>query len=139
MKKLLLAFSLLLAATTFAAAQNYSGPANPILCNKTATFSGISAITQLVAPVANARIAICGWHVTNTSATSYSFTLTFGTQTTNPCDTSTFAFTPALSVTNAAPSSDHIDFAVVASNLSMGLCVTPSNVALTGLIYYSQF
>ena len=137
-RKLILAAAFSLWAG-LAAAQGVIGPANQVICNKVVTFSSISTLTQLVAPVTGQAIFICGWHVTNTSATAASFVITTGTQTTNPCDTGTVTITPALSVLNSAPSADHIDYAVGQSKLSQALCVLPSSTTLAGLIYYSQF
>ena len=120
-------------------AQGIVGPVNQILCNKIATFTGVATATQLVAPITSQRIVICGWHVTNSSSTAYTFTITYGTQTTTPCDTGAVTLIPALSLTQSAPSADHIDYAVGQTPISQQLCVTPNNTALTGLVYYAQF
>ena len=138
MRKLLLA-TLILLWPGFSWAQGIIGPVNQVLCNKVATFSGVAVATQLVAPVTGARVFICGWHVTNSSTTSYTFSINYGTQTTNPCDTGTVNMTPALSVLNSAPSADHIDYAVMQTTPSQQLCITPNNAALSGLVYFSQF
>ena len=117
------------------------GPPNAVLCNGIATFGGASTIQTLVTAKTGMRVYICGWHVTNSavSGTSNTFAITGGTQTTNPCDTGTITLTPALGVTQSAPSADHIDYAVGQTNIGQALCVTPSATTLNGLIYYSQF
>jgi hypothetical protein len=65
--------------------------------------------------------------------------VTYGTQTTNPCDTANGAFTPVLNVSNTAPSTDHIDFAINQSATGSGLCLTPSVATIGGIVYYAQF
>jgi hypothetical protein len=139
MKRLWVALFLWLGLAGAALAQGQVGPPNQILCNKVATFSGLSANTVLISAVTNQRIIVCGWHVTSTSATSTTFSITAGTQTTTPCDTGTITFTPALNVTLTAPSADHVDFGVLGTNLSQAVCITPSNAGISGLVYYSQF
>ncbi len=139
MQRFLLALCFCLGLGLSAHAQSAVGPTNAIVCNKTATFTGLSANTVLVAAVTNLRVVMCGWHVTNSSATAYTFAITYGTQTTNPCDTGTITVTPALSVTQSAPSADHVDFAGTGSNLSQALCISPSNAAVSGLVFYAQF
>lgn len=138
MRKLILAV-LVLFWPSLAWAQGIVGPINQILCNKIATFNGVSAVTSLVSAVSGQTVYVCGWHVTNSSATAATFVFTSGTLTTNPCDTGTKTLTPALSVLNTSPSADHIDYAVMSSGVSQAFCVTPSATTLTGLIYYSQF
>lgn len=128
---------LLWADLAFAQAQ--VGPANQVLCNKTVSFSGVSAITKLVSGAGTGKsIFICGWHVTNTAA-SGTFSVTYGTQVTNPCDTGSGTILPVLNVTSTAPSADHIDYAVAQIPVSTDLCVTPSANTLSGIFYYSQF
>jgi hypothetical protein len=138
MRKLLLAVLVLL-WPSLAWAQGLVGPPNQILCNKIAIFFGVSAVTSLVSAVSGQTVYVCGWHVTNSSATSATFYFTSGTLTTNPCDTGAKTLTPPLSVLNTSPSADHIDYAVLSSGVSQAFCVTPSATTLTGLIYYSQF
>lgn len=134
MLRVLLALGLWLAGSGFASAQ-WIGPPNAVMCNKTATFSGVAVATSLVAPAANTTILVCGWDVTNSGAAA-TMTLNYGTQTTNPCDTNTVAVTPALSVsTNAVI--DHQAYAVFSSAPGSGLCVTPSAATLTGIVYYT--
>lgn len=124
------------------------GPTNTIICNKTATFTGITGVTSLVAGVSGKVIAICGWHVTSTLGTSATFQLSTGTQTTNPCDTGTVNITPALNVTFSAPSSDHIEMAFASAGspgiggsaiAAPSLCINPSAAGIAGLVYYTQY
>jgi hypothetical protein len=122
-----------------ALAQGQVGPPNMILCNKTASFSGVSAVTKLVSGASTGKaVFICGWHVTNTAGTG-TFTITYGTKTTNECDTANGSILPTTNVTSSAPSSDHIDYASVQTPLNTDLCVTPSAITLSGIVYYSQF
>lgn len=127
------------AIASAAQAQQIVGPQNAVLCNKSATFTGLSANTVLIAAVTGKVISICGWHVTSTSATTTTFQFTAGTQTTNPCDTGTVTFTPAMNVTLTAPSVDHIDYAAIGTNVSQAVCVTPSATSVSGLVWYSQY
>lgn len=122
-----------------ALAQGQVGPPNMILCNKTVAFSGVNAVTKLVSGASTGKsVFICGWHVTNTAA-SGTFTMTYGTKTTNECDTANGTILPAMNVTSSAPSSDHIDYASTQAPVNTDLCVTPSAITLSGIIYYSQF
>lgn len=117
------------------------GPANQIICNQYGTFTVASATTtSIVAGVAGQHINICGWHVTTTQAAATdTFQFEYGTQG-GPCTTPT-TFTPALSVSNAAPSADHIDWASYSTPLGTQLCVVTAGttVAVTGIVFYSQF
>lgn len=129
---------LLLAALSlwpgYAPAQ-WIGPPNLTLCNKVATFSGVNAATSLVAAVPRTKVLVCGYQLTNTAGTG---TVTFntGTQTTNPCDTNTVTMTPAISVgTNAVV--DHQQYASQDTAVGSGVCVTPSVVTITGILYYT--
>ena len=137
--RLALALALGLSLLAGPALADSVGPPNAILCNKIATFTGLAANTVLIPAVAGQTINFCGWHVTTSSVTSVTFAISMGTQTTNPCDTGTKTVTPALSILNSAPSSDHIDYAVTSSNPSQALCITPSSTTESGVIYYAQY
>ena len=117
-------------------AQTTGGPPNQIICNKIASFSGVSVATQMVAAATGQVIFVCGWHVTNTAGSG---TFQFSTGTGSACGTGTVNVTPALNVTSSAPSADHIDYATVSSGVSGAFCVTPSVTTISGLIFYSQF
>lgn len=129
-----LLLGLLLAVPGFASAQ-WLGPPNTTLCNKTVTFTNANASTQLVAPTARTKVLICGWVVTNTAGTG---TVTFntGTQTTNPCDTNTVALSPALSV-GTTQLIDHQQYATQDSAVGAGVCVTPSVITISGILFYT--
>ena len=139
MRYLALAFALGLCLWAASAPAQSIGPPNEVICNKTATFTGVSAVTTLVPAVSGKTIVMCGWHVTTSSTSSVTFAITSGTQTTNPCDTATQTITPALSLLNSAPSSDHIDFAISTIPTANALCITPSSTTISGVIYYAQF
>ena len=116
--------------------QTTGGPPNQIICNKIASFSGVSVSTQLVALISGQSVFICGWHVTNTAAAG-TFQFTYGTGA--ACITGPNNITPALNVTSSAPSADHIDYATVSTAMGNALCVTPSVTTISGLVFYSQF
>lgn len=132
MLRVLLALGLWLAGSGFASAQ-WLGPPNAVMCNKTASFTGTGSVASLVAPTARTTVLVCGWDVTSTGATT--FTFSSGTQTTNPCDTNTVAVTPALNVsTNAVV--DHQGYATFSTAPGSGLCVN-AGAAATGIVYYT--
>jgi hypothetical protein len=122
-----------------ASAQNTGGPPNIPGCNKIATFIGVAVATKLVSGVSGQNIFVCGWHVTTSSGTTVTFSLTYGTKTTNECDTNTVVIVPALNITSAAPSSDHIDNAITSAAGPTNLCITPSSTTESGVVYYAQF
>lgn len=135
MKKLLLALGFVLSLCVSVQSQpTVIGPANAILCNKTANFTGTAAAAQIVAGVTGQIVAICGWSVTNTAAAG---TVVFNTGTGSNCGTNTAAISPTISVsTNSV--TDHSTFAsqnVVAGN---AICQT-ATATITGVLYYSQF
>ena len=136
MRKLLFAITSLWAATA-AQAQTQMGAPNLIVCNKTATFTGTAANAVLVAAAANKITNICGWHVTTSSATAVTFTLSYGTQTTNPCDTGNTALTSSINITSAAPSNDHLQEAFTNTGVNTQLCVN-APVTVFGQVYYTQ-
>jgi hypothetical protein len=143
MRKLLAALFgaglLALLGASSALAQATTGPSNLPLCNKIATFSGVAVATRLVSGVVGQTIIICGWHVTTSSGTAVTFSITFGTKTTNECDTNTVTVVPTLNITSAAPSSDHISSATTSITGATNLCITPSSATESGVVYYGQF
>lgn len=139
MRHLFLLVALAWLIGTAAWAQTTVGPPNAIVCNAEAQMAaGPTTIQQLVAPKANTRIYICGWHVTNTAAAG-TYQITYGTQTTNPCDTANGNFTPAMNVSSSAPATDHIDYVINQSNVGSGLCFTPSVATIAAIIYFAQY
>ena len=137
MRKFLLAVILTL-WPAFAWAQ-WIGPPNAVMCNRIAGFNGVAVATQLVAPTPGKTVYVCGFIATNSSnATTYNFSLNFGTQTTTPCDTGTVNIVSSLFV-NANAVIDHQTYAYSSGALGAGLCVTPSNVALSGHVWYSLY
>lgn len=114
------------------------GPPNQIFCNKVATVAvGSSSIQTLVPAQSNKSVFICGWHVTNTGAAG-TFTLTYGTQTTNPCDTGNGTILPLLNVTSSAPSSDHNGTAYTQAPIGAAVCVTTSVATMATVLFYAQ-
>lgn len=111
------------------------GPTATILCNKSATFTGTGAAATVITGTTGTIISVCGWHVTNTAATG-GFAISTGTTAT--CGTGTVAITPTLSVTNTAPSSDHIDFAIFSATQGANVCVNATLTTVTGVLWYSQ-
>jgi hypothetical protein len=111
------------------------GPPNQVICNNSAVFTGTGATASVTTPNANQRVYLCGWHITNTAA-SGSFTISYGTG--SNCGTGTVAVTPALSVTSTAPSSDHIEYAIVSTPLNGELCVNATITTVTGVLWYYQ-
>ena len=133
MLRVLVALGLWLVGSGFASAQQI-GPPNMIICNKSATFSGVTGSQSLVAPAARTSVLVCGWDITSTGAAT--FAISFGTQTTTPCDTNTVAITPAMNVsTNAVV--DHQFYAANSSAVGSGLCINPSIAGVSGIVYYT--
>ena len=124
-----------LACAAPAFAENTVGPSNQVLCNKQAILIGTGAAAQIVAAVTGQSIFICGWHVTNTAA-SGSFQFTFGTGST--CTTPT-SVTGVFSVSNTAPSADHITAAWTNGGAGQTLCLNATVTTVTGEVFYSQF
>lgn len=142
MKKLsaALAFILWLACAAPAPAENTVGPAQQVLCNKTAIASVVSATTTLlITGISNQSIFGCGWHVTSALATTTTFQFVYGTGAT--CGTGQVALTPPFNITSAAPSADHISLANYQVPAGNNVCVI-TGAGTTGdavVIYYSQF
>jgi hypothetical protein len=131
LRQIILALALLCPSMGFA---QWLGPPNAVLCNQIATFSGVAVATQLVAPTAGKQIYWCGFQSTNSSVTTYSIQFTFGTGAT--CGTNSVNFLPVINVTTTAVS-DHSQYAVTSAAVGSGLCVTPSNAAISGQVYYT--
>jgi hypothetical protein len=110
------------------------GPPQAILCNQIATFSGVATATQLVAPAVGKQIYWCGFQATNSSATTYTVQFTFGTGAT--CGTNTVNLLSTVNVTTTSVT-DHSQYGVTSGAVGSGLCVTPSNAALSGNVYYT--
>ncbi len=135
MRKLSIAFFLLLAFTSVAQAENTVGPSAQILCNKVANVAvGPSSATQVVAGVVGQSIFICGYQITNTAATG-TFSLIYGTGST--CTTPTTLVT-TQNVTSTAPATYNVGVAQMQVPAGATLCVIPiATVATT--IWFSQF
>src|SRR5215472_11369718 len=131
MRKLLLALGFALSLCAGAQAQpTVIGPANAILCNKVANFTGSAATAQIIAGVSGQIVAICGWSVTNTAASG---TVVFSTGTGSNCATNNATISPTISVsTNSV--TDHATYAsqsVVAGN---AICQN-ATATITGIFY----
>lgn len=133
MRKILLA--VLLSLLPGLASAQWLGPPNTTLCNKTAQFTGVSAVTTLVAGTSRTKVLLCGWVVTNTAA-SGTVNFSTGTQTTTPCDTNTVALSPSLSV-GTTQLIDHQQYATQDTAPGAGICVTPSATTISGMIFYT--
>lgn len=132
---LALFFSLVLALVPARALAQAIGPPATILCNKSAAFTGTGAAAIAIATVSGTIVNVCGWHTTNTAATG-TFDITYGTGA--GCGTGTVDVTGTLSVTNTAPSSDHIDFAMFSTPVGGQVCVN-ATATVKGVLWYSQF
>lgn len=112
------------------------GPGNAILCNlATPVNVGVSGVTQILPAIANQRIVICGWQVTNT-AVSGTIQLSYGTG--SNCATGNTTLTPVMSVGNTALT-DHTGFAILQTPLSQALCANPSVATISAIIWTAQF
>ncbi len=133
MRKLVLL--LLLALCSGAQAENTVGPSAQILCNKVANVAvGPTTATQVVAGVVGQSIFICGYQITNTTATG-TFSLIYGTGST--CTTPTTLVT-TQNVTSTAPATYNVGVAQMQVPAGATLCVVPiATVATT--IWFSQF
>jgi len=118
-----------------ALAENAVGPTNAILCNKANSLIGTGAAASIVPGVAGQSINICGWHVTNTAATG-TFQFVYGTGAT--C-TSPTSITPVFSVSNTAPSADHISVAWFSVPAGQTVCLNATVTTVTAEFYFSQF
>jgi hypothetical protein len=138
MKKLLLALGLCFSLSSSALAQGpIVGPGQPILCVTAAQMAvGPSSITRIITGATGKAINICGWHITNTGASgTFSFQIGTGTN----CGTNTATVVPAMSISNTAPVTDHIDYAFLTVPTATDLCVTPSVATIAVVVYYNQF
>ena len=89
---------------------------------------GASGSQATVRGVAGRIIYVCGWHVTNNSATAGTFQFVGGTDaaTTPGCGGTQTILTPAYDVTQTSPATDHTSFAVLNLPVGQQLCVTTS-------------
>jgi hypothetical protein len=129
------------------------GPPNQILCNHLAQASPTAVTSQVLSlegasgsqpvlrGVAGLRIYICGWHVTATAGTSSSFQLVAGTDsaTTPGCGGTQTIITPAYTVLNTAPATDHIEYATFSLAAGQQLCVTTVGTALQVGVWIGQY
>jgi len=135
MKKLSVALFLWLAFLSPAWADQTVGPTNSIIRNKQGQLTGTGATAQIVPGVAGQSIYICGWHVTNTAA-SGTFQFSYGTGTTCTSGTN---ITPSFTVSNTAPSADHITAAWTNGGQGQTLCVNATVTTVVVMVFYSQF
>lgn len=136
MKKLafgLLVALLLACSPTRAPTQGIGAPAT-LLCNKSAVFTGTGSAAIVITGTAGNVISFCGWHITNTAATG-SFAITTGSGA--GCGTGTQAITGTLSVTNTAPSTDHIEYATISAAPGANFCVNATTTTVTGVLWYA--
>jgi hypothetical protein len=136
-----LALALACASPAFGQATGVS-PAQMFGCNRAATFSGATGMTQLLVSSSGsvAQIYVCGFDFTAGAASTA--TLEYGTQSTNPCDTGTTAITPALNVSATVPTVDHQPYYAGITPAPNGkqLCVAIGGTGpASGIVYYTQF
>lgn len=141
MKRAFLAIGLLLFSLCGALAQGVS-PAQMFGCNKAAPFTGNTGTTQLLVSSSGstAQIYVCGFDFTAAAASTAQ--LEYGTQVTNPCDTSATTITPALNVSATVPTVDHQPFYAGITPVPNGkqLCVAIGGTGpASGIVYYTQF
>jgi hypothetical protein len=129
------------------------GPPNQILCNNLAQASPTAVTSQVLSGigpsgsqpvlrgVAGKTIYVCGWHVTATANTASTFQLVAGTDsaTTPGCGGTQTILTPAYTVTNTAPATDHVEFASISLAPGQQLCATTTGTALQVSVWFSQF
>jgi hypothetical protein len=113
------------------------GAPNQIQCNTvfTVVAPAIGNAVQIPA-VAGKTINVCGWHITNSNAAAGAFSITSGTQVTTPCDTGTKTLANTITVSQNAPSADHIEFAQFSSLQGQALCINPTVATLSFVIWY---
>jgi len=63
----------------------------------------------------------------------------FGTQTTTPCDTGIKKLSPAFTVSSNSPNATQTQYATQSSIAGQALCINPSAVTFTALVWYAQF
>lgn len=147
LKSLLIPGLLFVANAAWAQGQ-VAGPPNAILCNQLGTWGPTTgnSVFNITSPSAGStqRVYICGWHVTTqNSQSSESFQLIMGALSSGAvnCGAAPGAqtVTPSLAVSNTAPSTDHIDFAMAQTGQGQQLCVSTIGTSIAGIIYFSQF
>src|SRR6266404_228770 len=139
MKKLCAALILLLLLWPSAAFAQYVGTLTQIQCNKVAIVeAGTSGVQIAIPAVAGQSISICGWNITN-SSTNGTMAITFGTQTTIPCDTGIKKLSPAFTVSSNSPNASQTQYATQSSIAGQALCINPSAATFTALVWYAQF
>lgn len=112
------------------------GPANAILCGRTATSSTGAATTRLVTAVAGQRVYICGWDV-GAGAAAGGFQFVHGTG--SSCTSST-AFTAAYTLAINTYAAARNDFAMMQSAVGADVCVITTGTGPTAVtLYFSQF
>jgi hypothetical protein len=118
-------------------AENSVGPSNLLLCNKMAQLpAGSTGNTQVIPAVAGQQISICGWEITNTAANG---TFAFSTGTGTNCGTGNSAVTPALNISNTAPSVDRQQYAGFGVPTGNAFCINPSVATIAAIVFYAQF
>ncbi len=114
------------------------GPGNQVMCNQLVFQTASTAsLATILAGVAGKTTFICGWHVTNSAGTVSTFQLSSGTGTN--CATTNTNITPAFNVTSSAPSTDHVEFAMLSLVPGNNLCIISSGTTLQPAIWVGQF
>jgi len=139
MLRLKAALVLLLLLWPSAAFAQYVGTLTQIQCNKVAIAeAGTSGVQVIIPAVVGQAISVCGWNITN-SSTNGTMLITFGTQTTTPCDTGTKKLSPAFTVSSNSPNATQTQYATQSSTAGQALCINPSANTFTALVWYAQF
>jgi hypothetical protein len=110
------------------------GPANAILCNLSAPFTGSGAAAKLISGIASTHINICGFTITSSAADTVNISTGTGTN----CGTNNASLTGTLNI-NSTQLVDHIPYAAISTPTGSDLCVNATTTTLTGIIWYSQF
>ena len=137
MKKVLLALCALLALGAEAQAQQI-GPA-PVYCNKFFTINAAAAtsILQIVAPVGNQTIYVCGLTL-NAGAAAATFSLTAGTGAN--CNTSPLIMFPTVQLGINGVLDSRSPVIGSTSDPGDALCYTITGTGpLSAVVYYGQF
>jgi hypothetical protein len=134
--RIALVVALVLLSTTRALGQSI-GP-GPAYCGKSFFVSaGATAMTQQVAPVAGARVVICGY-VLNAGAAAATFLLSYGTG--SNCGTGTTALTPTFSLPINGVVANRGVTVGEATAVGSALCYTITGTGpMNAVVYYDQY
>jgi hypothetical protein len=114
------------------------GQPNNVACNQLVFQTASTAsLATLLAGLPGKIIYVCGWDVSNSNATAATFQLSSGTGTN--CATTNTNITPAFSVSQSAPATDHVAFAQLSLPAGANLCIISSTVTLQPAVWVGQY